>query len=140
MPRKTKERVIVDTNCWISFLIGHRLHRLVDLLSNERIELIVCNELLDEIRDVTSRPKFSKYFPPQEVDSLLEFLLLIGECVTPKQAVKLCRDEADDYLLALAIEANADYLVTGDQDLLILKEIKSCRIIDVAAFEQVICK
>jgi predicted nucleic acid-binding protein len=35
MPRKSKLRVIVDTNCWISFLIGRRLSRLVDLLSNE---------------------------------------------------------------------------------------------------------
>jgi len=140
MPRKTKERVIVDTNCWISFLIGRRLHQLVDLLSDEHIELIICDELLSEIRDVTARPKFIKYFPSKDVDSLLEFLQLIGESVNPKQSVQLCRDEADNYLLALAIEANADYLVTGDQDLLVLKEINCCHIIDVVEFEQVICK
>lgn len=140
MPRKTKERVIIDTNCWISFLIGRRLHRLVDLLSDEHIELIVCDELLGEIRDVTSRTKFTKYFPYKDVESLLEFLQLIGETVNPKQSVQLCRDEADDYLLALAIEANADYLVTGDQDLLVLKEIHNCRIVDVAEFEQEVCK
>ena len=56
MPRKYKQRVIVDTNCWISFLIGRRLSRLVDLLSDERIQLIICDELLAEIREVTSRP------------------------------------------------------------------------------------
>lgn len=140
MPRKAKERVIIDTNCWISFLIGRRLHRLVDLLSDEHIELIVCNELLDEIRDVTSRTKFTRYFPNKDVESLLEFLQLIGETINPKQSVQLCRDEADDYLLALAIEANADYLVTGDQDLLVLKEIHNCRIVDAAEFEQVVCK
>ena len=140
MPRKTKVRVIVDTNCWISFLIGRRLHQLVDLLSDEHIELIICDELLSEIQDVTARPKFIKYFPSKDVDSLLEFLQLIGESVNPKQSVQLCRDEADNYLLALAIEANADYLVTGDQDLLVLKEINCCHIIDVAEFEQVICK
>lgn len=138
MPRKTKERVIIDTNCWISFLIGRRLHRLIDLLSNEHIELIICDELLDEIRDVTSRTKFSKYFPPKDVESLLEFLQLIGETINPKQIVQLCRDKADNYLLALAIEANANYLVTGDQDLLVLKEIQNCRIVDVAEFEQVV--
>lgn len=140
MPRKTKERVIIDTNCWISFLIGRRLHRLVDLLSEEHIELIVCDELLEEIRDVTSRAKFTKYFPPKDVESLLEFLQLVGETINPKHSIQLCRDEADDYLLALAIEANADYLVTGDQDLLVLKEISNCRIVDVAEFEQLICK
>ena len=100
----------------------------------------ICDELLSEIQDVTARPKFIKYFPSKDVDSLLEFLQLIGESVNPKQSVQLCRDEADNYLLALAIEANADYLVTGDQDLLVLKEIHNCRIVDVAEFEQEVCK
>ena len=110
MPRKSKLRVNVDTNCWISFLIGRRLSRLVDLLSNERIQLVLCNELLEEIRDVTSRPKFAKYFPKEDVESLIEFMQLIGEVFEPQQQVAICRDEADDYLLALAIEAKANYL------------------------------
>ena len=138
MPRKTKFRVIVDTNCWISFLIGRRLSKLVDLLSNERIQLIICDELLVEIREVTARPKFAKYFPAKDVESLIEFMQIIGETFEPTQTVKLCRDEADDYLLALAIEAHAHYLVTGDQDLLVLQEIGTCRIIDAATFERTI--
>ena len=135
MPRKSKLRVIVDTNCWISFLIGRRLSRLVDLLSNERIQLILCQDILEEIQEVTSRPKFAKYFPQDEVTSLIEFMQLIGEEFTPKSQVQLCRDKADDYLLALAIDAKADYLVTGDQDLLVLKQIEECRIVDVKTFE-----
>ena len=63
MPRRSERRVIVDTNCWISFLIGKRLSSLVDLLSNERVRLVVCDELLEEIREVTKRRKFAKYFP-----------------------------------------------------------------------------
>ena len=138
MPKATKKRVIVDTNCWISFLIGRRLYRLVDLLSEEHIQLIVCDELLGEIRDVTSRPKFIKYFPTTEVNSLLEFLQLIGESINPNHSVQLCRDEADNYLLALAIEANADYLVTGDHDLLVLNNVGDCQIVNVETFEQII--
>ena len=135
MPRRSERRVIVDTNCWISFLIGRRLSRLVDLLSNEHIQLILCQELLEEIKDVTSRPKFAKYFPQDEVTSLIEFMQLIGEEFTPKSQLQLCRDKADDYLLALAIDAKANYLVTGDQDLLILKQIEKCKIVDVKSFE-----
>ena len=86
-----KKRVIVDTNCWISFLIGRKLSSLVTLLSDERIELVLCNELLEEIKEVTQRPKFAKYFP--------------------------------------------EYLVTGDKDLLVIREIASCRIVDVKTFE-----
>lgn len=40
MPKRSKYRVVVDTNCWISFLIGRRLTRLVDLLSDERVQLV----------------------------------------------------------------------------------------------------
>ena len=138
MPRKRKTRVIVDTNCWISFLIGHRLARLVDLLSNEQVVLIICNELLEEIRDVTSRPKFAKYFKKEDVESLIEFMLLIGEHIEPQQSVRICRDEADDYLLALAIEANAHYLVSGDNDLLVLHRVESCNIVDVNTFEKLL--
>jgi len=136
MQRKRNVRVIVDTNCWISFLIGRRLSRLVDLLSNEQVQLVFCDELLAEIQEVTSRPKFAKYFPKAEVESLIEFMQIIGESFEPTQDVKLCRDEADDYLLALAIEAHAHYLVTGDQDLLVLHEIGTCRIVDAVTFEK----
>lgn len=138
MPKTNKKRVIVDTNCWISFLIGHRLHRLVDLLSEDHIQLIICDELLDELRDVTSRPKFIKYFPAAEVDSLIEFLKIIGESINPNESVQLCRDESDNYLLALAIEANVNYLVTGDLDLLVLNTIGDCRIVNIETFEQAI--
>ena len=138
MRRRTKIRVVVDNNCWISFLIGRRLSKLVDLLSNERVILVICSELLAELRDVTSRPKFAKYFNQSDVESLIDFMQIIGETIEPQQSVKLCRDAADDYLLALAAEAKADYLVTGDDDLLVLKEIGACQIVDVSTFEQII--
>ena len=130
-----KKRVIVDTNCWISFLIGRKLSSLVTLLSDERVELVLCNELLEEIKEVTQRPKFAKYFPEYEVDSLLSFLRLKGCLFEPSVDVHICRDEEDDYLLALAVEAKAHYLVTGDKDLLVIREIASCRIVDVKTFE-----
>ncbi|MBR6083449.1 MAG: putative toxin-antitoxin system toxin component, PIN family [Salinivirgaceae bacterium] len=138
MRRRTKIRVVVDNNCWISFLIGRRLSKLVDLLSNERVILVICSELLAELRDVTSRPKFAKYFNQSDVESLIDFMQIIGETIEPQQSVKICRDAADDYLLALAAEAKAEYLVTGDDDLLVIKEIGACQIVDVSTFEQII--
>lgn len=136
MRRKDKICVIVDTNCWISFLIGRRLGRLVELLSNERVMLVLCDELLEEIREVTVRPKFVRYFPQAEVESLIEFMKLIGERFTPSPIEPTCRDEADDYLLALALDSKANYLVTGDQDLLVLRKVAGCRIVDAATFEK----
>ena len=80
------------------------------MLSDERIQLVICEELLSEIREVSSRPKFIKYFPKEEVESLIEFMQIIGERFEPTQNVKLCRDEADDYLLALAMEKAIAFL------------------------------
>lgn len=67
-------RIIVDTNLWISFLIGKKLSCLLELMSNENVELIVSNELLKEIADVALRPKFIKYFPKEHFDLLWEFM------------------------------------------------------------------
>lgn len=65
-------------------------------------------------------------------------MLLISEHFKPRKQVQLCRDAADDYLLALAIEAKAHYLVTGDQDLLVLKAVEKCQIVDANSFQRVI--
>ena len=92
--------------------------------------------MLEEIREVTQRPKFARYFPLEEVESLLSFLCLKGILFEPSQDIHICRDEEDDYLLALAVEAKAHYLVTGDKDLLVIKKITSCRIVDVKTFEE----
>lgn len=132
-----KKRVVIDTNCWVSFLIGKRLSSLVALLVEERVEIVLCEELLDEILEVTSRPKFARYFPEDEVQSLLSFLRLKGLMVEPNCVVNLCRDAADDYLLALAKTSKAHYLVTGDKDLLVLGKIGRCRIVDAATFESI---
>jgi len=135
MPAARKKRVIVDTNCWISFLIGRKLASLVSLLCDDRIELILCEELLEEIKEVTQRPKFVRYFPFEEVESLVAFLRLKGSLIEPMEEVRLCRDAEDDYLLSLAITAKAHYLISGDKDLLVIKKIGSCKIIDVKTFE-----
>ena len=55
-----KTRIIVDTNLWISFLIGKKLAGLLDFLSDEKVELVVSQELLNEVLEVASRPKLRK--------------------------------------------------------------------------------
>lgn len=133
-----KKRVVIDTNCWISFLIGKRLSSLVSLLSSGRVDVVLCEELIDEIKDVTSRPKFAKYFPAREVDSLISFLKLRCSMIEPTCKVKMCRDAADDYLLSLAKTSKAHYLITGDNDLLVIGNIGTCKIVDAATFESTV--
>ena len=60
-------KIIIDTNLWISFLIGKQLVGLKTLLVEKTITPIFSQQLLDEISLVTKKPKLQKYFPPQKV-------------------------------------------------------------------------
>lgn len=129
-------RVIVDTNIWISSLIGRQLSSLRELLSYPSIELIMTERLMQEVLLVARRPKLAKYFHSDDVDQLQEWMEQNMTNVPLGEIPSRCRDPKDDYLLELAIQAKAVYLVSGDSDLLEMESIGECRIMTVRQFEQ----
>lgn len=135
-----KIRVIVDTNLWISSLIGRQLTNLRELLSYPSIELVVTKRLMQEVLLVAQRPKFEKYFRQEDVESLRLWMEQNMTDVPLGEIPAQCRDPKDDYLLELAIQAKAIYLVSGDSDLLDLGSIGDCQIMTVAEFEEEIAK
>ena len=128
-------RVIIDTNLWISFLIGKKLDCLLELLDNPWFELVSTARLNEEILEVSRRPKLRKYFREENVLLLEEWMNQHFVMVEIDDIPKRCRDPKDDYLLELAVRANAIYLVSGDKDLLDIGQINECRIMTVAQFE-----
>lgn len=128
-------RVVVDTNLWISLLIGGKLGNLLEILVDPELELIGTQLLIEEIENVARRPKFRKYFPDSKVKALTELLLSIMTNVELDEITPRCRDPKDDYLLELAVMSHAIYLVSGDSDLLDMKEIEGCKIMSVSQFE-----
>ena len=131
-----KIRVIVDTNIWISSLIGHQLLHLRELLSYPEIELVVTERLIQEIIVVAQRPKFTRYFRVEDVNLLHEWMEQNMVNVPLGDIPSRCRDPKDDYLLELAVQSKAIYLVSGDSDLLEMGTIGDCRIMTVKQFEQ----
>ena len=131
-----KMRVIVDTNIWISSLIGRQLTSLRDLLSYPCIELIMTERLMQEVLLVAQRPKFAKYFHSEDVEQLRHWMEQNMTNVPLGDIPSRCRDPKDDYLLELAVQANAIYLVSGDSDLLDIGTIGDCRIMTVQQFEK----
>ena len=129
-------RVIVDTNIWISSLIGRQLTSLRDLLSYPCIELIMTERLMQEVLLVAQRPKFAKYFHSEDVEQLRHWMEQNMTNVPLGDIPSRCRDPKDDYLLELAVQANAIYLVSGDSDLLDIGTIGDCRIMTVQQFEK----
>lgn len=109
MKQKDEIRIIIDTNLWISFLIGRKLPCLLDLLSYPEYQLVVSSELTEEIREVFMRPKFTKYYTPDNLELLLKFMKERAVSFTLKNTPSRCRDPKDDYLLELALVSNASF-------------------------------
>lgn len=132
------KKVIVDTNLWISFLISNRFDFLDDLLCDGKIKLIFSKELIEEFLTVAKRPKFEKYFSDDKIANLLSLFDNYGKLVQVTSEIKECRDFKDNFLLSLAVDSKADYLITGDSDLLEISNIKKTKIITWAEFIEVL--
>jgi len=122
MPKR-KDRIIIDTNLWISFLLSGSLSRLDKLFQSDSIELVFCDELLQEFIEVVRRPKFRKTISDEDIKSLLGVIAQKAIFVDLHSNIKMSRDIKDDFLLSLAKDSKATHLLTGDKDLLILKRI-----------------
>ncbi len=136
MPNPRPSKVIIDTNLWISFLIGKELQNLKDLIVNERIRLVTTDQLINELKLVTSKEKFKQYFEPEKVTDLISLLNIISEKVRIKKIEQICRDPKDDFLLALSKESKADFLITGDKDLLEMKHYGRTEILSLKKFKE----
>lgn len=124
-------RIIFDNNIWISFLIGKRLSELRPVFSRTDVEIYYCDELEREFLDVAHRPKIQKYVNEQQIERVHQLMV----CTCHHEAIASLaptpvRDPKDVYLLALSEAVKADYLVSGDSDLLELDEYHQTKIVD----------
>ena len=126
---KKIDRIIIDTNLWISFLITKDFRKLDAKIKAKSIRVVFSLELIEEFLAVVNRPKFKKYFDKSDIEALFDLFDVYGEIVEVKSEVDLCRDKKDDFLLALAKDSQADFLMTGDKDLLELRVFGSTKII-----------
>ena len=96
--------------------------------------MVFSNELIEEFVDVVNRPKFKRYFSKKDIEKLLEYFDQFGEIVKVTSDIKVCRDGKDNFLLNLSIDSKANFLITGDNDLLILKKIEKTKILTFTDF------
>ena len=127
--------IVIDTNLWISFLIGKKLSVLKTLLLSRKLAIFVCDDLIDEIKKVTSKTKILKYISEEDVIATLELIdTYCIHVVITKQAVYPVRDAKDVYLLSLAETVCADFILTGDKDLLTLSSHHQTKIVTHSTF------
>ncbi len=131
---KKVDRIIVDTNLWISFLITKDFKKLDEKIKTKSIRVIFSFELIEEFLTVVNRPKFRKYFEKSDIEELVDLFDVYGEMIEVKTKVDLCRDKKDNFLLALAKDSHANHLITGDKDILELKAFGSTKIETIADY------
>ncbi len=119
-------RVVVDVNVWISGFLWKGIPEKVLLLAeNQQITIFVSEVLLTELEITLNRLKFQPKIKAQ--DSTVEVLMdtaqrLSNSIPITSVDVPQLRDPKDAMILATALSANAEAIITGDRDLLILTE------------------
>lgn len=118
-------KLVLDTNTVISGFLWHQAPRqIINAAVEGRIELVTSAALLDELSGVIARAKFSRKIDSHgvSVSALVDRYTRLTTIITPAQIGRVAiADPDDDAVLACALAADADIIVTGDKHLLNLK-------------------
>ena len=132
---KTIKKVVLDTNILVSALLFKgELAAIVDLWERGKIMPVLSKETFAEFKTVLEYPKFS--LTVQEIKVIVEEEMLpYFEVIEVAANIRgICRDADDDKFIACAVSASADFIVTGDRDLLDMVKYKSIRIVSASVF------
>ncbi len=122
-------KVTADTNILVSAVIAEgNEFKLLELAKEGKIKLILSPAILLEFKNVISREKFG--FSQKQIISILKQIISICEMVVPALKVDAIKDDPiDNMVLECAEAGKAEYIVSGDEHLLKLKEYKGIKIV-----------
>ena len=131
-------RAVADTNVLVSAAIKPRgeAGRVLAHWQNGEFTLLYGTALLEELIDVLNRPHLrDKYrLTPHYLHLFLGVIRIRGEKVEPTHRVTVCRDPHDDMFMDVALNGEADYVISNDNDLLVLSPFEDIQIITPSAF------
>lgn len=123
-------RVLLDTNIWLSYLLAPGSPRAITVvvttcLSHDEIDVLVPPEQIDEFADkVAHKDYFRERIPHAAIETFTRQLKALASLVPPLDDIAAyTRDPNDDYLIAYGVVNEADFLITGDDDLLALDRV-----------------
>lgn len=132
---RVRRRVVIDTNVLLSGLLfpasvpGQAVRKAV-----REGTLLVPEATLGELESVLFRQKFNPYLTVEERREFFEALGQTAQYVQVIYRVHVCRDPKDDKFVELAVNGRADFIVTGDKDLLCLSSFQSVLVITPGAY------
>ncbi len=129
-----KKKATLDTNILISALgwKGNPNQAFSKVVSGE-VELIISDEQFSELSEVLEYPKFQ--FSEEQKNRFKTLILELATFVKPVEKIDVIKNDPDDnVILEAAVEGNVDYIVSGDPDLLEVKEFRGIKIITAKQF------
>lgn len=132
-------KVVFDTNILISGMgWSGRERKLLLLAVSEEYELVISDKILKELVGVLQREKFS-HLDSKKIFRFLDLLTRVTTVVIPDDHYEIIKEDPDDNMVIdCALEAKAEYIVSGDHHLLDMKEFKGVQIVDSATFEKIL--
>lgn len=138
-------RALFDANVFVSYLLtptsGSPPTAVVEAAFATVFTLLTTAGVLEEVRrKAATKPYLAERITPAEVEQLASILERIAEAIPEieEELPEVGRDRKDDYLLAHAVLGKADYLVSGDNDLLSLDQVDGVRIVSPAEFLRIL--
>jgi uncharacterized protein len=131
----TDKYFVVDVNVLVSaFLFANSKPRQALDKAQELGIVLLSDAVLSELIEVLTRPKFERYVSKQTREQLTDDLAQTALFIRPNEQITECRDAKDNKYLELAVEGQAQCIITGDQDLLILNPFREIAIITAQEF------
>ncbi|HCR70361.1 MAG TPA: putative toxin-antitoxin system toxin component, PIN family [Anaerolineae bacterium] len=126
-------RVVLDTNIFISAVLGGKVGIIIDEWKAGKFTLVVTDEIAHEYLDVINRPKFK--IPEIEIVSVTDYLLRTAEFVTSEEKINvIVADVTDNKFLEAAVAGKVKYIVSGDKHLLEIESFRGISIIKANEF------
>jgi hypothetical protein len=117
--------VVIDTNVLISYLFGGAtITSIIDAVERDVFVPALSPFLEKEFLDTIKRPRIARHVNILQAVAFMEEWKNFAEYAVPHHIVAACRDKEDNEVLACALEVGASFVVTGDNDLLVLKEFE----------------
>lgn len=129
-------KYICDTNIFISAVLSFNSlpDKAVETVLNSNAFFAFSDETYNEFVEVFSRKKFNKYISVEKRNLFIEKIFKSSQNYTIHKKVDLCRDPKDNKFLDLALVSDSEFIITGDEDLLVLKKIGKTEIITPREF------
>lgn len=127
------KRAVLDTNIIVSSALGGALVLVLEKWDQGKFTVIVTTDILDEYFQVLNRPKLK--LKQETIDKISAFIYQFSEFVIPEERLHIIEaDPKDDKFLEAAVAGKVDFIVSGDNHLLELKEFRNIPIISGSEF------